>query len=500
MQQPHYYNPDGGIAIGSDECQGETDEDNFVQKHARKEGRPLDATEEKHVKMMESLASSYKTWIYPPRSLDQAFYEWLSDKEEYRNGDQVLSRYLARYWFQSRKRSSEQTAFPDDPAEYRVKSENTPPDHSEIPHSVSEITLQDPAAWANVALESGLTPRQLESQDTRPVSQRSERPLPPSPTPGVPSPTISGRSLPVLDLLQKVKAMAGWNQEKEELELPQPKTARQQILVVPQFWIWRIDDIVLTSFPERWDWSNTLDLPGLIADKLGRLEAEAEIDRVMEAIVSTSLEFEPLLPSLDETSHLHAFASEIADLSIKVTNCYRDYRDSLGKAADDFATATQKATPHLLMADDILNELAIIRRVQQDRDRVGLLSVGNGRRRRCRCQQSGRREDSPEGRSFYQHHSSTSNGEESLPLEEYGHNHLSAAVERLEEDARRIATLLDLRQRQASTEEVIQSRRQSLLLFIFTGATVIFVSLAFLCNQLAATDRSSVTGTALLGI
>lgn len=65
-------------------------------------------------------------------------------------------------------------------------------------------------------------------------------------------------------------------------------------------------------------------------------------------------------------------------------------------------------------------------------------------------------------------------------------NH-TAKLNRQVEDALRvrqsITTLLDLRQRQASTESAINSGRQSLILFnqskvlfVFTGATVIFVS------------------------
>ncbi|CCF37434.1 hypothetical protein CH063_08762 [Colletotrichum higginsianum] len=54
---------------------------------------------------------------------------------------------------------------------------------------------------------------------------------------------------------------------------------------------------------------------------------------------------------------------------------------------------------------------------------------------------------------------------------------------RLEEDANRvrdsITTLLDLRQREANIEEALSASEQSKILFIFTGATVVFAPLSW---------------------
>jgi hypothetical protein len=221
MQQPAYYTPPDPDGQKSElETQ---DEEKFVKRYARKQGRLLSITEKKHVTMMDSLKSSYKNWIYPPRSLDQCFYEWLEEEENYRNGDQVLSRYIARHWF---------------------KTGNKP---SEVPQSTSEATLVNPET---MAAGIDMTPRQLESQDTLPMSRRNENPTLAIPTSEAPQQIFWKQSFLGLNLPEELKLIRGWNKEYRKTELlaelsenapaPPPRTARQQILVVPEFWIWRV--------------------------------------------------------------------------------------------------------------------------------------------------------------------------------------------------------------------------------------------------------------------
>lgn len=184
---------------------------------------------------------------------------------------------------------------------------------------------------------------------------------------------------------------------------------------------------------------------------------DMKVHELLSCIIQTALEFEPLFSVFDNQRSYHqAFAGEIAFVSGEAARSYHWYRESLGSTADSFAQGVQQETDHLVMVDDILSELAMIRRVEQDQKLVFTAISDN----------------------LFDHHQIT------IPAPTR-----TTKLDRQVEDASRvrdsIITLLDLRQKQASTENALQSGRQSdilfaqsKVLFAFTAATVIFVSIS----------------------
>jgi hypothetical protein len=89
------------------------------------EGSPLSAEEKTHVKKAKTLKRVYSN-IDHARTLDQSFHEHLEpDELNRRNGDQVLSRYLARTFFKHQKneKSKKQTEKgDDDPMDPEIQS------------------------------------------------------------------------------------------------------------------------------------------------------------------------------------------------------------------------------------------------------------------------------------------------------------------------------------------------------------------------------------------
>jgi hypothetical protein len=230
--------------------------------------------------------------------------------------------------------------------------------------------------------------------------------------------------------------------------------------------------------------------------------------KVVEDIVEIASQFEPKFSVCARERTLNnAFAGEIAHVvsdqtqfpkccvspilnilqSSKVTRCYSQYQDILGRVESNFAKAVEKETSYLVMIDDILDEISMIKRVAESQDQV-LLQIEQLKERK---EQSGSTDENTPWHGFKK------------PFRDQCND-----LERLEDDAKRVrksvcswrqlkiqslgatmadseqvTTLLELRQRQASTENVVSLReqseilfQQSKILFIFTGATVVFVS------------------------
>ncbi|KAK5658446.1 hypothetical protein OQA88_1835 [Cercophora sp. LCS_1] len=285
-----------------------------------------------------------------------------------------------------------------------------------------------------------------------------------------------------------------------EYQPPDPtKTTRQQILIVPQIWLWRFGNVIVTSFPERWDRSNGRNLRQAIHERITNRDDQARKDNfgdltaqdVIEEIVKASLEFEPLFSHSDgQRSYLDAFGSEIAFVSRQITACYETYRKSLGETIKNFEAAIKEETEYLLMIDDILSEIRMIKRVQQDQDRISVAIAGSDAVNFHPAAISVPRPTSSSPKL------KDSQSDEDGPLRSAASRHMITNLDRLEEDARRIRksiiSLLDLRQRQATTENAISSSKQSEILFaqskvlfIFTGATVVFAPLSWVSSLMA---------------
>ncbi|KAL1866292.1 hypothetical protein VTK73DRAFT_4822 [Phialemonium thermophilum] len=288
---------------------------------------------------------------------------------------------------------------------------------------------------------------------------------------------------------------------------------RQQILTVPQLWIWKVDNVIVTAFPDRWDSSNPrvlskFMLASVQERKKEKMPKDIDVQGVLHAVIDSCLGFEALFTAFNETRSANdAFALEIAHISRQTDTCYSRYRESLGKTEESFASAVREETELLMAIDDILSEIAMIKRVHQDQAKVcGDMKTAEGI-----IAQSAKKNHIGSPRLGYESPTRPAptnrlvTESPQLDAASFQENHetnlvpsphVATRLERLEEDAKRvresIITLLDLRQRQASTESAINSGKQSQILFeqskvlfIFTGATVLFAPLSWVSSLLA---------------
>lgn len=154
--------------------------------------------------------------------------------------------------------------------------------------------------------------------------------------------------------------------------------------------------------------------------------------------------------------------------SAQVAQRYKDYEKSLGEIEKDFNNAMRRETRHLVMIDDIIDELAMLKRTHEDQTHVlNLFSEKGLQENKIRYKET-------------QYMAWSSNAQR---------------LNRLIEDAARVrqslTTLLDLRQRQVNTESAIHSGQQSQILFdqstvlfTFTLATIIFAPLSWVTSLL----------------
>ncbi|KAK2608127.1 hypothetical protein N8I77_006760 [Diaporthe amygdali] len=121
-----------------------------------------------------------------------------------------------------------------------------------------------------------------------------------------------------------------WVDEGREKSNIRSELARQFVLVVPQIWLWKIDNVLITAFPAKWDSSNMHSAQEYIRY---RVETQKEDSR-------------------------------------DIDHCYKSFRNDLGKSDDRFLDSFRTATTSLLDIDDVLNELTMIKRVYQNQAQV----------------------------------------------------------------------------------------------------------------------------------
>ncbi|ORY11349.1 hypothetical protein BCR34DRAFT_327983 [Clohesyomyces aquaticus] len=382
-------------------------------------------TEKSYSKLMEDLRRIYKV-VDSSVSLDEYYHESIDWADlNVRNGDQVMSRFIARN---------------------RAERENI----------IAQEDQHQSASAQNQIQNTGET-------------------------------------------LSKLEAGLGNDlQGNDDLPLDVTPNFRQKILVVPRFWIWKVDDdTIVTSFPQRGDEAGGLGrLPRAIWMELMDMvlkkqasndsddgEVELDADSVLEGIVKACFRTQPTLRLMGkEYTFPDVFAAEIAYVSREVTKFYRHYKNSLGNSVEDFSRSIRQATECLIMVDDILNEMSMIRRVYRDQGRV-MLNMQT---------------------KMNHHGRSDTASSMGYNTEEWGYEgmrstedlHLIARLKHLETDAQMvreaITTLLDLRQRQVSIEMALSSDvqsetlfKQSSILFIFTSATVLFAPLSWVSSLMA---------------
>jgi len=110
-----------------------------------------------------------------------------------------------------------------------------------------------------------------------------------------------------------------------------------------------------------------------------------------------------------------------SEQSRRVTYFYADYRKSLGQTDKSFKKAIAHETDYLVMIDDVLDEIAMIRRVHQDQDHVIRCLKGNW------------------GHALpADHETDTAPGRSNESLRSPESRYVTERLERIEEDARRV--------------------------------------------------------------
>ncbi|KAI8289095.1 Ankyrin-1 [Colletotrichum sp. SAR11_240] len=189
---------------------------------------------------------------------------------------------------------------------------------------------------------------------------------------------------------------------------------------------------------------------------------DTDMMRIVESILESALgysEEEFHFQFEGPKSYCTVFASSIAHVSNEAMKRYAEFKASIKKMGTSKTVLDDlRAEIELLQEiDDIREEINMIKRVLRSQERVYEEFRGSEIGEKC-----GDGKDA--ARKAFKH-----------PTLDF--------FKRLEEDANRvrdsITTLLDLRQREANIEEALSASEQSKILFIFTGATVVFAPLSW---------------------
>lgn len=300
MQQPHFYtlkSDDKKNAIrnetqGGESTMKETEKSRRVKEYTTGEGRSLDVKENIHVRNMEALEEVYPSTHFA-RTLDESFHEILDERDlNDRNGDQVLSRYLARFrvlWEDERPgkdtlavkevhgdQVGQGRCLGKDGVEECSNDETTNQEVTEDSSLQGDIHGRVGAGSISLGVtEKGKhvarTPSELENQ-REPTEVARESTLWGRHLPSV----LAGRASGKPDLSDSLAKGASTgrspseaeenhesleddddkastrdqdSEESEDEDDSQDKTPRQQILVVPQLWLWKVGGNSVPSPP-----------------------------------------------------------------------------------------------------------------------------------------------------------------------------------------------------------------------------------------------------------
>lgn len=277
MQQPWFYDPNMGSEENEQTEENAEDADERmalrVKEYTISEGLPLNEDEKTHVSRMQALEKAYKP-IHFARTLDESFHEILSQKAlNYRNGDQVISRYLARLRVQEEDEKMEGTA---QAASHRqtdgsvTEKQKTGKQTHRSQRARDPLINGDRSTRLAAVSNDTLTLSQLESQEhtTEAVSESTklrvrewiagnclrsrerEEPYMRNNLSTNPVQSSSAASLSEAEIYQEdtddehndeaSKLGADDEDDREEMGLQQ-EVPRQQLLVVPQLWLWKIE-------------------------------------------------------------------------------------------------------------------------------------------------------------------------------------------------------------------------------------------------------------------
>ncbi|KAF9870224.1 hypothetical protein CkaCkLH20_12310 [Colletotrichum karsti] len=383
-----------------------------------------------HFDALAKLRASFtKSEYHVPRPLDQSYHEALSAADlALRNDSQVLFRYLRRV---EGRLAARDGVGEDEP-------EISPPPLIE---DTKPSTQQSPFERHTQRTFS----RQASSKQKKTDGTKAEL----------------GRMAGRQDQASSVQAKISKERKRMDAE------RRKQILCVSQLWVWRIDEnTIISAFPDRWDNKNAKTLLNSIKHRvLGIRDLRSEdtdMMRIVESILESAVAYseeEFHFQFEGPKSYCNVFAASIAHVSNEAMKRYAEFKASIkGMGTSKTVLDDLRAEIELLQEiDDIREEINMIKRVLRSQERVF------GDFRRAEVGEMGR-EEKEGAKGVFKH-----------PTLDF--------FNRIEEDANRvrdsITTLLDLRQREANIEEALSASEQSKILFIFTGATVVFAPLSW---------------------
>ncbi|QKX54611.1 uncharacterized protein TRUGW13939_01699 [Talaromyces rugulosus] len=240
-----------------------------------------------------------------------------------------------------------------------------------------------------------------------------------------------------------------------------------QMLMVPQLWLWKIDErTIISAFPERWDSRYGQSMFDKVRNEL---QFAATVEDVIVKIADTCINYIEDSWYVSEGrgyTTFDAFDYAIAGVSNEVTKCYERFEKLVGSSNKNIHPEVQNGAGLLKKISDVIDEIGIIKRVLNDQ------SVAMKNILRWRSKLDGSANVIHE--TNYVHY----------PLERFT---------RLEQNASSVRnsliTLLDIWQRESIIDDAQEESRQSRVLFVFTAITVCFLPLSFIGQLLALPIR-----------
>ncbi|KAL4931480.1 uncharacterized protein BDV17DRAFT_256876 [Aspergillus undulatus] len=245
------------------------------------------------------------------------------------------------------------------------------------------------------------------------------------------------------------------------------------VLMVDQLWLWRLDNVIVSCFPQRrecglddpdrFDRTDVFEniITSLKADPIGTSEREGPMKLVLRIVRECSNTcFDPMKNLDDDFKVLDIFNNSINCIADDEVNCYERFVGTLNKPGHHDQLNTEF---HLLREiKDIQEELGMMRQVFEEQKGV-LSSMA-----------------------------------EKVPLSPVGDAHAAVLdegarylgkISTMENQARRtndsINSLMDLRQRHASLSEAQATGRQGNTIMVFTVVTILFLPASFMASFFA---------------
>ncbi|GAB1312077.1 Hsp90 cochaperone [Madurella fahalii] len=491
-----------------------------------------------HFQDMEMLQELYSpsSWLHASRSLDQTYIESLTDKDlEQQNDDQVLFKYLKTTLARKEKEKAnavapQYSAEISKPAEEVVGTKQKGESKS-VEAKIHQGNLKLPLQLLKTSSNSSMTFGHR-------VAFSGEKPAAADPIIDRPKGEAKPHRMPPVHRTTSTPSIA--SSKRPRTGYDPMSSARTRILMVPQLWIWKIDEKnIITTFPERWDKDNQQTLVHSILSTMihdGTLKfAETPVfspnqnnfeqnSPEISAALSTVGDLPPQLdldaqPGNDKIKSLQKSPGSYpasVDVNSPATDTIIEpgamikiignifhacihfpestfqffepmtYGDAFANSIADISNDITTRYKNLEHSINKMNE-NFVEHVKQEMNQLieindiigelGMITrVFQDQERIVIDFLAAKRSGKVAPKSNSSFETAFSH-----PALQY--------FKRLQEDATRvqqgITTLLDLRQRETNLEEAISTTEQSSLLFVFTIATVVFTPMSWVVALLA---------------